>query len=173
MKKRLAPILSAAILIVCLIYPIIMQKPFDKGEEMSLYEVVLRDLDEQLGIDRYDITWNDIFQYNDTFRFVQGKPMPSIQLHGEGNHTIISDYLTEHIGSITVYGNPSRKDHNIDIDNLSFGGTYGETRPLGKFQRKDIEFRVYINAAEDFDAVRVRYDDGDGVEYEVYYDFAK
>ena len=173
MKKRLAPILSAAVLIVCLIYPIILQKPQDKGEDMSLYEVVLRDLDEQLGIDRYDITWNDIFQYNDTFRFVQGKPMPSIQLHGEGNHTIISYYLTEHIGSITVYGNPSRKDHNIDIDNLSFGGTYGETKPLGKFQRKEIEFTVNINAAEDFDAVCVRYNDGDGGGYEVYYDFAK
>ena len=173
MKKRLAPILSAAILIVCLIYPIILQKPQDKGEEMSLYEVVLRDLDEQLGIDRYDITWNDIFQYNDTFRFVQGKPMPSIQLHGEGNHTIISDYLTEHIKPITVYGNPSQKDHSNAIDNLSFGGTYGETKPLGKFQRKEIEFTVNINAAEDFDAVCVRYNDGDGGEYEVYYDIVK
>lgn len=173
MKKRLAPILSAAILTVCLIYPIILQKPFDKGEEMSLYEVVLRDLDEQLGIDRYDITWNDIFQYNDTFRFVQDKPMPSIQLHGEGNHTAVSDYLTEHIKPITVYGNPSRKDHSLNIDNLSFGGTYGKTRPLGKFQRKDIEFKVDINATDGFEAVRVRYDDGDGGEYEVYYDFAK
>ncbi len=173
MKKRLAPILSAAILIVCLIYPIILQKPTGKGEEMSLYEVILRDLDEQFGIARYDITWNDIFQYNDTFRFVQGKPMPSIQLHGEGNHTAVSDYLAEHIKPITVYGNPSRKDHSLNIDNLSFGGTYGETRPLGKFQRKDIEFRVYINAADDFKAVRVRYDDGDGVEYEVYYDLVK
>ena len=173
MKKRLAPILSAAILIVCLIYPIILQKPQDKGEEMSLYEVVLRDLDEQLGIDRYDITWNDIFQYNDTFRFVQGKPMPSIQLHGEGNHTIISDYLAEHIKPITVYGNPSQKDHSNAIDTLIFGGTYGETKPLGKFQRKDIEFKVDINATDGFEAVRVRYDDGDGGEYEVYYDFAK
>ena len=173
MKKRLAPILSAAVLIVCLIYPIILQKPMSKGEEISLYEVVLRDLDEQLGIDRYDITWNDIFQYYDAIQFVQGKPMPSIQLHGEGNHTIISDYLTEHIKPITVYGNPSRKDHSLNIDNLSFGGTYGKTRPLGKFQRKDIEFKVDINAAEDFDAVRVRYDDGDGVEYEAYYDIVK
>ena len=173
MKKRLAPIFAAAVLTVCLIYPIILQKPFDKGEEISLYEVVLRDLDEQLGIARYDITWNDIFQYNDTFRFVQGKPMPSIQLHGEGNHTAVSDYLTEHIKPITVYGNPSRKDHSLNIDNLSFGGTYGKTRPLGKFQRKDIEFKVDINATDGFEAVRVRYDDGDGGEYEVYYDFAK
>ena len=173
MKKRLAPILSAAVLTVCLIYPIILQKPFDKGEEMSLYEVILRDLDEQLGIARYDITWNDIFQYNDTFRFVQDKPLPAVHIYGDGNHTVITDYLTEHIKPITVYGNPSRKDHNIDIDNLSFGGTYGETRPLGKFQRKDIEFRVYINAADGFEAVRVRYDDGDGGEYEVYYDLVK
>ena len=173
MKKRLAPILSAAILIVCLIYPIILQKPTGKGEEMSLYEVILRDLDEQLGIARYDITWNDIFQYNDTFRFVQDKPLPAVHIYGDGNHTVITDYLTEHIGSITVYGNPSRKDHSLNIDNLSFGGTYGKTRPLGKFQRKDIEFRVYINAADDFKAVRVRYDDGDGGEYEVYYDIVK
>ena len=173
MKKRLAPIFSAAILIVCLIYPIILQKPQDKGVEMSLYEAVLRDLDEQLGIARYDITWNDIFQYNDTFRFVQDKPLPAVHIYGDGNHTVITDYLTEHIGSITVYGNPSRKDHSLNIDNLSFGGTYGKTRPLGKFQRKDIEFRVYINAADDFKAVRVRYDDGDGGEYEVYYDLVK
>ena len=173
MKKRLAPIFAAAVLTVCLIYPIILQKPTGKGEEISLYEVILRDLDEQLGIARYDITWNDIFQYNDTFRFVQGKPMPSIQLHGEGNHTAVSDYLTEHIKPITVYGNPSRKDHSLNIDNLSFGGTYGKTRPLGKFQRKDIEFRVDINAADDFKAVRIIYNDGDGGEYEVYYDLVK
>ena len=173
MKKRLAPIFAAAVLTVCLIYPIILQKPLDRGEEMSLYEVILRDLDEQLGIDRYDITWKDIFQYNDTFRFVQDKPLPAVHIYGEGNHTIISDYLTEHIKPITVYGNPSQKDHSNAIDTLIFGGTYGKTRPLGKFQRKDIEFRVYINAAEDFDAVRVRYDDGDGGEYEVYYDLVK
>ena len=173
MKKRLAPIFFFFFFTVCLIYPIILQKPQDRGVEMSLYEAVLRVLDEQLGIARYDITWNDIFQYYDAIQFVQGKPMPSIQLHGEGNHTIISDYLAEHIKPITVYGNPSRKDHSLNIDNLSFGGTYGKTRPLGKFQRKDIEFRVYINAAEDFDAVRVRYDDGDGGEYEVYYDLVK
>ena len=173
MKKRLAPIFSAAILIVCLIYPIILQKPQDKGVEMSLYEAVLRDLDEQLGIARYDITWNDIFQYNDTFRFVQDKPLPAVHIYGDGNHTVITDYLTEHIGSITVYGNPSRKDHSLNIDNLSFGGTYGKTRPLGKFQRKDIEFKVDINAADDFEAVRVRYDDGDGGEYEAYYDIVK
>ena len=173
MKKRLAPIFAAAVLTVCLIYPIILQKPLDRGEEMSLYEVILRDLDEQLGIDRYDITWNDIFQYNDTFRFVQDKPLPAVHIYGDGNHTIISDYLTEHIKPIRVYGNPSRKDHNIDIDNLSFGGTYGETKPLGKFQRKEIEFTVNINAAEDFDAVCVRYDDGDGGKYEVQYDIVK
>ena len=173
MKKRLAPILSAAILIVCLIYPIILQKPTDKGEEMSLYEVVLRDLDEQFGISGYDITWNDIFQYNDTFRFVQDKPLPAVHIYGDGNHTVISDYLAEHIKPITVYGNPSQKDHSNAIDTLIFGGTYGETKPLGKFQRKDIEFRVYINAAEDFDAVCVRYDDGDGGEYEAYYDIVK
>lgn len=173
MKKRIALILSAALLLVCLIYPIILQKPTGKGEEISLYEAILKDLDEQLGIDRYDITWKDIFQYNDTFRFVQDKPLPAVHIYGEGNHTIISDYLTEHIKPITVYGNPSQKDHSNAIDTLIFGGTYGKTRPLGKFQRKDIEFRVYINAAEDFDAVRVRYDDGDGGEYEVYYDLVK
>ena len=173
MKKRLAPILSAAVLTVCLIYPIILQKPLDRGEEMSLYEVILRDLDEQLGIARYDITWKDIFQYNDTFRFVQDKPLPAVHIYGDGNHTVITDYLTEHIGSITVYGNPSRKDHSLNIDNLSFGGTYGKTRPLGKFQRKEIEFTVDINAADDFKAVRVRYDDGDGGEYEAYYDFVQ
>ena len=173
MKKRLAPILSAAVLTVCLIYPIILQKPTDKGEEISLYEVVLRDLDEQLGIAGYDITWKDIFQYKDTFRFVQDKPLPAVHIYGDGNHTVISDYLTEHLGSITVYGNPSRKDHSLNIDNLSFGGTYGETKPLGKFQRKEIEFTVDINAADGFEAVRIIYNDGDGVEYEVYYDIVK
>ena len=173
MKKRLAPIFAAAVLTVCLIYPIILQKPFDKGEEISLYEVVLRDLDEQLGIARYDITWKDIFQYNDPFRFVQDKPLPAVHIYGDGNHTAVSDYLAEHIKPITVYGNPSRKDHNIDIDNLSFGGTYGKTRPLGKFQRKEIEFTVNINAADGFEAVRIIYNDGDGGEYEVYYDIVK
>ena len=88
---------------------------FDKGEEMSLYEVVLRDLDGQLGIDRYDITWKDIFQYNDTFRFVQDKPLPAVHIYGDGNHTAVSDYLAEHIKPITVYGNPSQKDHSKEI----------------------------------------------------------
>ena len=173
MKKRLAPILSAAVLIVCLIYPIILQKPTGKGEEMSLYEAVLRDLDEQLGIDRQKITYNYLWQISDEFRFSENEPMPRILISGDGNHIAVTDYLTKYMGPVSVYHRPVERDNYSRYMALLFGGTYGETRPLGKFQREELMFYVTISVSEDLGTVEIEYSDGDGGEYEVYYDIVK
>lgn len=173
MKKRLALILSAAVLTVCLIYPIILQKPFDKGEEMSLWEAILRDLDEQFGIDRQKITYNYLWQISDEFRFSENEPMPRILISGDGNHIAVTDYLTKYMGPVSVYHHPVEREHYDRYMALLFGGTYGETRPLGKFQREELMFYVTISVSEDFGTVEITYEDGDGGKYEVQYDLVK
>ena len=173
MKKRLAPILSAAILIVCLIYPIILQKPLDRGEEMSLYEVILRDLDEQFGIDRYDITYKYLWQVLDDFRFTENEILPRILISGDGNHTAITDYLTEYLEPVSVYRRPVERDLYFKYHLFQFSGFYGKTRPLGNFQRQEIMFDINMSVSEDLGTVEIEYSDGDGGKYEVQYDIVK
>ena len=173
MKKRLAPILSAAVLIVCLIYPIILQKPTGKGEEMSLYEAVLRDLDEQFGIDRYDITYKYLWQVLDDFRFTENEILPQILISGDGNHTAITDYLTEYLEPVSVYRRPVERDLYFKYHLFQFSGFYGKTRPLGNFQRQEIMFDINMSVSEDLGTVEIEYSDGDGGKYEVYYDIVK
>ena len=173
MKKRLAPIFAAAVLTVCLIYPIILQKPFDRGEEISLYEAVLRDLDEQLGIDRYDITYKYLWQVLDDFRFTENEILPRILISGDGNHTAITDYLTEYLEPVSVYRRPVERDLYFKYHLFQFSGFYGKTRPLGNFQRQEIMFDINMSVSEDLGTVEIEYSDGDGGKYEVQYDIVK
>ena len=173
MKKRLAPIFAAAILIVCLIYPIILQKPTGKGEEMSLYEAVLRDLNEQFGIARYDITYKYLWQVLDDFRFTENEILPRILISGDGNHTAITDYLTEYLEPVSVYRRPVERDLYFKYHLFQFSGFYGKTRPLGNFQRQEIMFDINMSVSEDLGTVEIEYSDGDGGKYEVQYDIVK
>ena len=140
---------------------------------MSLYEDVLRDLDEQFGIDRYDITYKYLWQVLDDFRFTENEILPRILISGDGNHTAITDYLTEYLEPVSVYRSPVERDLYFKYHLFQFSGFYGKTRPLGNFQRQEIMFDINMSVSEDLGTVEIEYSDGDGGKYEVYYDIVK
>ena len=176
MKKRLAPILSAALLLVCLIYPIILQKPTGKGEEISLYEAILKDLDEQFGIDSRDIVWEGGLTADKKTMESEGGYLPYLYRPTlTESHMIITDYLTDNFGVIAA--RPVKIIRLGDVFSqkrlspITFMGSYGEIKMLDGVNY-EVMFKITVEPLEDFSAAVIDYENL-GRHYTVQYDFVK
>lgn len=176
MKKRIALILSAALLLVCLIYPIILQKPTGKGEEISLYKAILKDLDEQFGIDSRDIVWEGGLTADKKTMESEGGYLPYLYrpVRTE-SHMIITDYLTDNFGVIAA--RPVKIIRLGDVFSqrrlspVIFMGSYGEIKMLDGVNY-EVMFKITVEPLEDFSAAVIDYENL-GRHYTVQYDFVK